>query len=211
VVVSGAYGLAGPGSDHDRRGVYAAPAARFWPLTKPPDHLDGPAEEQFSWEVERFCGLALAANPTVLEVLWSPLVETITADGERLVAARGAFLSARVADTYGRYARDQLRRVDARRMRTGETNHKQAMHMIRLLLAGAHVLRTGDVLVDVSPLRGRLLAVKAGDVPWEQVTRWAADLIADLDAAAARTALPAEPDRAAVDDLLTGIRERSLG
>ncbi|MGW4946082.1 nucleotidyltransferase domain-containing protein [Actinoplanes sp. NPDC004185] len=210
VVGSRAYGLAGPGSDHDRRGVYAAPTDLFWHLDKPPTHLDGPAEEQFSWEIERFCTLALQGNPTVLEVLWSPLITAVTADGEHLLATRQAFLSRRVADTYGAYARDQLKRVDSRRRRTGDTNHKQAMHMIRLLLAGAHVLRTGEVLVDVSPLRERLLAVKNGDVPWESVTAWAADLLADLDEAAARTALPETPDRAAVDALLHAVRERGL-
>ena len=66
VVGSRAYGLDGPGSDHDRRGVYAAPTALFWPLDKPPTHLDGPRDEQFSWEIERFFTLALQANPTVL-------------------------------------------------------------------------------------------------------------------------------------------------
>ncbi len=210
VVGSRAYGLELPGSDHDRRGVYAAPTRAFWHLDKPPTHVDGPAEEQFSWEIERFCTLALQANPTVLEVLWSPLVEQITADGENLRAARQAFLSRRVADTYGAYARDQFTRVVARRERTGKTNHKQAMHMIRLLLAGAHVLRTGEVLVDVRPLRDRLLAVKHGETPWPQVAAWADDLQQDLAIAAAATRLPAEPDRRTVDQLLCRIREKGL-
>lgn len=210
VVGSRAYGLAGPGSDHDRRGVYAAPTRLFWHLDKPPTHLDGPADEQFSWEIERFCTLALQANPTVLEVLWSPLITDVTADGQHLLAARQAFLSRRLADTYGAYARDQLKRVAARRERTGETNHKQAMHMIRLLLAGAHVLRTGEILVDVTPRREQLLAVKHGEVPWETVAAWATSLLDDLAAALATTTLPAEPDRAAVDELLHGVRERGL-
>ncbi len=207
VVGSRAYGLDGPASDHDRRGVYAAPTALFWPLDKPPTHLDGPLDEQFSWEIERFCTLALQANPTVLEVLWSPIVERITDEGRRLRDVRRAFLSARVAETYGNYARDQLKRVEARRQRTGETNHKQAMHMLRLLLAGAHVLRTGDVLVDVSGHRDRLLAVRAGDEPW---TDWAQTLLADLAAAAAETRLPPAPDRGTIDELLIGVRRRSL-
>jgi predicted nucleotidyltransferase len=210
VVGSRAYGLAGPGSDHDRRGVYAAPTRDFWRLDKPPTHVEGPAEEQFSWEVERFCTLALQANPTVLEVLWSPLVERITADGERLRAVRQAFLSRRVAETYGGYARDQLQRVTARRERTGETNHKQAMHMIRLLMAGAHVLRTGEILLDMTPHRDRLLAVKRGEQSWDSVRGWADDLLQELAEAAAATTLPAEPDRAAVDELLSGVRERGL-
>src|SRR5690606_41611813 len=68
--------------DVDRRGVYAAPAPLFWRFAKPPTHVDGPLPEQFSWELERFCELALAANPTVLECLWSPLVEKVTPAGE---------------------------------------------------------------------------------------------------------------------------------
>ena len=207
VVGSRAYGLDGPASDHDRRGVFAAPTRLFWRLDKPPTHLDGPREEEFSWEVERFCTLALQANPTVLEVLWSPLVETITDDGRALREVRRAFLSRRVAETYGNYARDQLARVRARRERTGETNHKQAMHMLRLLLAGAHVLRTGEILVDVRPLRDRLLAVRQGQAPWED---WAAELLADLEAAAAETTLPEQPDRPAVESVLVGVREKGL-
>ena len=210
VVGSRAYGLAGPESDHDRRGVYAAPTRMFWTLDKPPTHLDGPAEEQFSWEIERFCGLALQANPTVLEVLWSPLITTLTETGQDLLDARQAFLSRRVFETYGAYARDQLKRVAARRSRTGETNHKQAMHMIRLLLAGAHVLRTGEVLVDVTPLRARLLEIKRGELPWEAVVAWADELLADLDTAAAGTTLPPAPDRATIDSLLVSVRERGL-
>jgi hypothetical protein len=210
VVGSRAYGLAGPDSDHDRRGVYAAPTELFWHLDKPPTHLDGPEHEQFSWEIERFCTLALQANPTVLECLWSPLIETITADGRALLERRDAFLSRRVADSYGRYARDQFRKLDAHRDRTGELRGKQAMHMLRLLIAGAHVLRTGDVLVDVAHHRDPLLAVRRGETPYADVRRWAEQLVADLDAAAATTTLPGEPDRAAVDDLLTDLRRRGL-
>lgn len=210
VVGSRAYGLDGPGSDHDRRGVFAAPTRAFWHLDKPPTHRDGPLPEQFSWEIERFCTLALQANPTVLEVLWSPLTTLTTPHGDNLRRVRRAFLSRRVSETYGGYAADQLKRVAARRERTGETNHKQAMHMIRLLLAGAHVLRTGDVLVDVRHLRDRLLAVRRGDLDWPSVTAWATDLQADLTTAAAATALPPAPDRTTVDDLLVAVREDLL-
>ncbi|MFD0523970.1 nucleotidyltransferase domain-containing protein [Paractinoplanes durhamensis] len=208
VVGSRAYGLDGPGSDHDRRGVFAAPTRSFWALDKPPTHLDGPLAEQFSWEIERFCVLALQANPTVLEVLWSPLIEKINPDGKALLAVRDAFLSRRVADTYGAYARDQLARVDARRERTGETNHKQAMHMLRLLMAGAHVLRTGEILLDVRPWRDQLLAVKRGEVPWDSITSWAASLQEELAAAAEATSLPSSPGTSVIDQLLYDVRER---
>jgi predicted nucleotidyltransferase len=210
VVGSQAYGLSGPASDHDRRGVFVAATRDFWTLDKPPAHVDDPGRERFFWEFERFCTLALQANPTVLEVLWSPIVESIDADGEALVGIRQAFLSQRVAETYGNYARDQLNKVANRRVRTGEVNSKQAMHMIRLLMAGAHVLRTGEVLVDVSDLREELLAVKRGEVPWERVSEWAGRLQEELAAAAASTPLPERPDRTAVDRVLVAVRERNL-
>jgi predicted nucleotidyltransferase len=210
VVGSRAYGLDGPTSDHDRRGVFVAPTPLFWHLDKPPAHLDGPLPEQFSWEIERFCTLALQANPTVLEVLWSPLVEKITPVGSALIAVRSAFLSSRVFQTYGAYASDQLKKVSARRERTGETNYKQAMHMIRLLMAGVHVLRTGSVLVDVGTSRDRLLAVRQGTTSWKSITDWAGSLQSSLAAAAAETRLPSSPDRAKIDQLLVGVREEGV-
>jgi hypothetical protein len=65
VVGSRAYGLDGPGSDIDRRGVFLSPTPTFWGLDKPPTHVDGPGVKQFSCELERCCTLALQANPTV--------------------------------------------------------------------------------------------------------------------------------------------------
>jgi predicted nucleotidyltransferase len=62
VVGSRAYGLDTASSDTDRRGVFVAPTPQFWGFDKPPTHVDGPEPEQFSWEFERFCSLALDAN-----------------------------------------------------------------------------------------------------------------------------------------------------
>lgn len=92
VMGSRALGLATEGSDTDRRGVFLAPTDLFWRSEKPPTHVDGPAEEQFSRELERFCELALRGNPNVLECLHSPLVEYADAIGRELLALRDAFL-----------------------------------------------------------------------------------------------------------------------
>jgi Predicted nucleotidyltransferase len=104
VAGSRAYGLATEDSDIDRRGVFVAPTPLFWGFAKPPSHVDGPDAERFSWELERFLGLALDANPTVLECLWSPLVEKVTEQGEELLALRGSFLSRHAHRTFLRYA-----------------------------------------------------------------------------------------------------------
>ncbi|MEU4578504.1 DNA polymerase beta superfamily protein [Nonomuraea sp. ATR24] len=203
VTGSRAYGLRTGASDTDRRGVFVAPTADFWRLDKPVTHRDGPLPEQFSWEVERFCRLALDANPTVLECLWSPIVEIETAEGRRLRELRGAFLSRRAHETFTGYADAQFRRLDP-----AAPKWKQAMHMIRLLISGLHLVRHGEPLVDVGAHRDRLLAVRRGEVPWERVDAWRAELAADL--AGARSVLPDRPDRAAVEAFLIDVRRDHL-
>src|SRR5262249_57428076 len=106
-------------------------------------------------------------------------------------------------------ARDRSPGSAAARRRTGQIRWKQAMHMIRLLMAGAHVLRTGEILVDVSAHRDELLAVKRGDLSWDAVSAWAERLRDELAAASEATTLPVEPDRAAVADFLVRTRRAS--
>jgi hypothetical protein len=148
----------------------------------------------------------LQANPTVLECLWSPLVEVTTDTGRELLALRPALLSQRVGDSYGNYARDQMGRLDNAWRRTGVVRWKQAMHMVRLLLAGAHLLRTGEVLVDVAPHRDRLLAIRRGEVSFDEVRTMAQRLAEDLAEAQAGTAIAVAPDRGAVSDFLIRTR-----
>lgn len=208
VVGSRAYGLETAESDTDRRGVYVAPTELFWRLDKPPTHLEGPLPEQFSWEVERFCSLALEANPTVLECLWSPLVERITETGRELRDLRPAFLSRKAHRTFLRYAERQFQRSSADR--GGPVKWKHIMHLLRLLISGRHLVETGGLLVDVAPYRDRLLAVRRGEVSWEEITSWRAELSAGLDAALDASPLPEAPDRAAVEDFLISVRRRAL-
>ena len=146
--------------------------------------MDGPLAEQFSWELERCCELGLQANPTVLECLWSPIVEHTSPAGDELLSLRRAFLSRRVAQSYDGYAYDQLQRLESARRRTDQVKWKQAMHMLRLLLAGAHVARTGDVLVDASSHREELLAVKHGRLSWDDIQALASTLDHQLQQAA---------------------------
>jgi predicted nucleotidyltransferase len=210
VTGSRAYGLATDASDVDRRGVYAAPAPLFWGFTKPPTHLDGPLPEQFSWELERFCELALAANPTVLECLWSPIVEKVTPIGEELLAVRTAFLSRHAHRTFLRYAEAQFRKLEGDLRNGRAPRWKQVMHMLRLLVSGTHLVRHGDLRVDVGDLRDRLLAVRRGVVPWDEIEEWRTSLTTDLAGALDHSPLPPEPDRATVEDLLISIRRRSV-
>lgn len=46
------------------------------------------------------------------------------------------------------------------------------MHLIRLLLSGITVLKEGFVPVKVENYRKNLLAIRNGEMPWEEVNKW---------------------------------------
>ncbi|MDG9718151.1 nucleotidyltransferase domain-containing protein [Streptomyces sp. DH24] len=209
VMGSRAFGLATEGSDTDRRGVFLAPTELFWRFEKPPTHVEGPAEEQFSWELERFCELALRANPNILECLHSPLVEYADATGRELLDLRGAFLSRRVHETFTRYALGQRRKLEAGVRAHGAPRWKHAMHLLRLLIGVRDLLRTGTLTLDVGDAREPLLAVKRGEVPWPRVEARMNRLAEEAEEAAGRGPLPAEPDRPRVEDFLVRVRRAS--
>ncbi|MGY5129055.1 nucleotidyltransferase domain-containing protein [Streptomyces nigrescens] len=209
VMGSRAFGLATETSDTDRRGVFLAPTPLFWGFEKPPTHVDGPREEEFSWELERFCQLALRANPTVLECLHSPLVERIDATGRELLALREAFLSRQVHRTFAGYAGSQLKQLRADVRQHGAPRWKHAMHLLRLLACSRDLLRTGVLTLDVGRNREDLLAVRRGEVAWNTVERRMARLSEEAEAAVSGSPLPAEPDRARVADFLFRARRSS--
>ncbi|MEM8874852.1 MAG: nucleotidyltransferase domain-containing protein [Planctomycetota bacterium] len=166
VVGSRAYGLGDEGSDTDRKGVYLPPADLHWSLGGAPATLENDAEQTVAWEIEKFVRLGLSANPTALEILWSPVVEHSDETGDDLWRHRSAFLSKRVADTFVGYAEKQ-RGKHLRRLERGDpVKPKQVMHTLRLLIAGETLLRTGEL--DLQPVgeRDRLLAVKHGEMAW---------------------------------------------
>jgi hypothetical protein len=209
VVGSRAFGLATDESDVDTRGVFLAPTAAFWGLVPPPTHVEGPEPEWFSWELARFCELALKANPNLIEVLYSPLVVACTPVGEELLARRQAFLSTLAYQTYNGYVLSQFTKLEADLRRDGAPRWKHVMHLLRLLISARELLRSGTPLVDVGAHRDRLLAVRAGQVPWPDVEAWRLALHRDLDADLDRSPLPAGPDVAAIDGWLRDVRARS--
>ena len=150
IVGSTAYGLAGPHSDVDRLGVYAAPTRAFHGLRLPVDRaasvvVHDPGDLTLH-EARKFALLALSANPTVTELLWLPGYEIETPLGRELVAIRRAFLcAARVRDAYLGYAEQQLTRLSNKE--PGARTAKHARHLLRLLHQGERLYATGELTV----------------------------------------------------------------
>jgi hypothetical protein len=210
VVGSRAYGLDVDGSDTDRRGVYLPTADEHWSLYGVPEQIDDDARQATYWEVQKTLVLALKANPNVLECLWSPLVEHATGLGRALLDRRSIFLSKLVYQTYSGYVASQFKKLQADLRQRGAPKWKHVMHLLRLLLAGVGVLRTGEVPVHVGEHRDRLLTVRAGAMSWHEVEAWRAALHDEFARAAATTALPDRPDYGAADDFLRRARRLAL-
>lgn len=218
VVGSMAYGLAREGSDVDLLGVFVAPTVQVAGLDWSPRRESrvtvtvGP--DSCAHEVGKFLRLALQCNPTLLELLWLPADGLTVSDewGHDLRRLRTAVLSERaVRAAYGGYARQQAGKLAARdgQSFSSETKNrtvKHARHLLRLLRQGRELLEAGALSVHVgdpadyfafdSMSVGGMLEVYARE---------------DALFGAARSVLPAEPDRVSVRRYLDRVRRTHLG
>ncbi len=210
VVGSRAYGLEGSESDTDRRGIYLPPAELHWSLHGAPEQLENAETQECYWELRKFIDLALRANPNVLECLYTPMVEHATPLAHELLAMRAQFLSKLAYQTFNGYVLSQFKKLEQDLRAKGAIKWKHVMHMIRLLLAGITLLRDGELPVDVGEHRERLLAIRSGQMPWQEVETWRHELHGNLDAAYRTTKLPDRPDYDAADRFLIKARRSAL-
>ena len=158
-------------------------------------------QDEVYWELEKFLRLALKANPSVLETLWTPLVLLANATAQELRDMRQAFLSKHVYKTYSGYVLSQFRHMANAKKAKGTYKPKHAMHLIRLLYSGIAALETGEMRIDVAERRRgaaahpqRRSAVRGGHaagLSWSTVPQ-----------TFERTGLPEQPDYARVDNFL---------
>jgi len=158
VIGSVAYGLAGPGSDVDLLGVYAAPAHAFHGLRLPIDRRASVVLHEpdiTMHEARKYVLLALQANPTIIDLMWLPedLYRTRTLAGAELIAIRSELLCApRVREAYLGYASQQARRLtnSSARDRPPARVAKHARHLLRLVHQGIELYTTGSLTVRLA-------------------------------------------------------------
>ena len=194
----------------DWRGIYLPSAEHHWSLYGIPEQLENEATQEAYWELQKFLVMALKANPNVLECLYSPLVETATPLAQELLGMREIFLSRMVYQTYNGYVMSQFKKMQADLRNHGQVKWKHVMHLIRLLLSGIGVLRDGLVPVHVEQYRDRLLSIRRGELPWEQVESWRLALHQEFNTAFETTRLPERPDYTRANAFLLKARRRAL-
>jgi predicted nucleotidyltransferase len=112
-----AYGTNIPGSDEDVRGVAVAPAASYLGIGAPFEQAEEHEPDLTVFEIRKFISLAAACNPNVVEVMFVDDADRllVTPLGERLLAARELFITKKAGETFGGYARGQLKRLELHR------------------------------------------------------------------------------------------------
>ncbi len=219
IVGSTAYGLAGPDSDVDRLGLYAAPTRLFHglhpPTGKAASIVTTNPDVAFH-EALKYVSLAMSMNPTVTELMWLPedLYEVKTDLGNALIDIRGAFLSARrTKDAYLGYATQQFHRLWNRgdgsfSADTRKRTAKHARHLLRLLHQGLNLYTSGQFSVRLSePQRYHEFGEAVANDP--EYARLALAQ-AEENFSQATTALPSEPDTEAIEQWLQWVRRRYL-
>ncbi|MEV6851695.1 nucleotidyltransferase domain-containing protein [Actinoplanes sp. NPDC051411] len=214
--VSGAhlYGFASIDSDLDLRAAHLLPAAEVVGLRAGPSTIrhtgdrDGVELDVVSHDLRKFAQLLASPNGYVLEQLLSPLVVVTSALHEALIALTPGLIHRGHAHHYLGFGAGQWQLFE----RTGEL--KPALYTLRVLLTGAHLMRTGRLETNLKVLGARLAYVpdlidakrEAEHGPLPPGARAALDrdvprLRADLEAARDASPLPGAAGPAAVDAL----------
>lgn len=123
-----------------------------------------------------------------------------------LLDLRDIFLSKLIYQTYNGYVLSQFKKMNRDLRNKDSVKPKHAMHLIRLLLSGIQVLKAGFVPVRVEAFRDRLLAIRRGEMPWQEAEAWRLSLHQEFDAAFAKTGLPDRPDYERANEFLIKTR-----
>jgi hypothetical protein len=227
--ISGAhlYGFASPDSDVDLRGAFLLPARSLLGL-HPPDETITIVEKSridLDWvahDLRKFARLLTNHNGYVLEQLFSPLVVVSSPAFEELRELGRGCVTRPTIHHYRGFARGRRKRVHE-----PEPTVKHLLYAYRVLLTGIHLMRTGEVVANITVLNDGFRLGPVAELVQrkreggEQMRLEAAEIVAHdevLDAletalaeAHATSGLPEEPTTSrALEDFVIRLRlERS--
>ena len=196
-------------------GLRVAKSGRTWSQfehyverTQPEGARSGPGDlDLVAYSLRKWLRLALAGNPTVLLLLFSPEDSLLVATprGHALRELAGAIVSKQAGPRYLGYLRAQKERLlgerGQRRVNRPELiaahgfDTKYAMHVARLGYQGIELLTTGRLTLPMAePERSRVMAIRRGEVSEAGAVREIEEVERRLVQAANQSVLPREPD-----------------
>ena len=233
VALSGAhaYGFPSPDSDLDLKAIHIEPTRHLLGLDDPREAfdrmevLDGVEIDYTSNELRGVLAGILAGNGNYLERILGALILHTSPEHAELRQLVPEALSRRVHRHYRGFAASQRKAFEQAEQPTA----KKLLYVLRTALTGVHLLRTGELRVDLTTVADEygygdareLIAAKlAGErtvLAEADRTRWSARLdrlFALLEEARDASVLPEEPPEnatARLDWWLIDIRTRDLG
>jgi hypothetical protein len=184
--------------------------------TQPEGARSGPGDvDRTVYSLRKWCRLALAGNPTVMLLLHVPDHHCSVLDdpGRELRANKEWFASRRAGRAYLGYMQRQRDRMTGERgqMRVNRPelieqygfDTKYAGHVLRLGYQGVEFLESGRLTLPMRDQeRTRVLDVRNGRVPFEDVLAEADDLQRRLESLLDDSPLPERPDHDSVNAFL---------
>lgn len=162
VVGSRLHNLHNEKSDYDYRGIFVHDLIDIvspFRKVKNTSWIEGDVDNT-SYELRDFCMYATKGNPTILEVLFSNMVEEEDELGKELRENRHKFLdSTRIFEAYKGYAHNQYNKMNL--FEPDQRTPKFAVAYLRSLYQGAGLLERGEIENQISGgLRDWLMEVK---------------------------------------------------
>lgn len=217
------YGFPSADSDYDLRGAHILPARNMLGLSVRDETIewsglrDGREIDLVTHDVRKFFLLLLKPNGYVLEQLYSPLVVRTTPEHEELKDIARGCITRNHAHHYLGFARTQWALFEKDR------RVKPLLYTYRVLLAGIHLMRTGQVEANLLRLKTEFRGLELdaliqrkvggtedtplGDADIALRERECRRLTAKLEEARDASNLPPAPTaRTALEDLLVRLR-----
>ena len=184
--------------------------------TQPEGARSGPGDlDLVAYSLRKWLRLALSGNPTVMLLLFSP-ADTLIVSTDRGTALRElapAIVSRQAGPRFVGYMRAQKERLIGTRGRYRVNrpelieahgfDTKYAMHVTRLGLQGIELLTTGRLTLPMpEPQRSNVMAIRRGEVPFEEAFAEIEEIERRLHAAVEESPLQDQPDHKRVDEFL---------
>lgn len=221
-VGSSAHGVSLGNDDRDEMGILIEPMERLVGMGYPFEQFiyrdaavregrhDAPSQpgdlDLTLYSLRKWLGLALKGNPTILSMLYAPILQ-VDARGTQLRELAPLIISKQVGKAYLGYMQSQRQKMLGERgirvhlVAEHGFDTKFAYHMLRLGYQGVELLQTGKFSMPVTkPVQEFLLAVRRGEIEKAECIRIAEEMEISLKRLMDSGPLREEPDRHAVED-----------
>lgn len=216
-----AYGTDTPDSDIDLRGLYLNPVEEWIGLEPDSQQLSLEDSDTVLFSLKKGMNLFLNCNPNVVELLGVRQTDILldSPDAQLLRTHTADLLSKKAVSTFGGFAYQQGKRLEAMVRKGGESRKKlgkHMMHLIRVYAMGIDLLSRGEVVTYRAAEHELLMALRGGayldadGVPTAAFQALVDDYEAAFRRAADGTRLREQPDRALANALTMEIVRRHL-